>query len=329
MNKQVFYRIHAYFSLAFFIPFTIVCLTGCILVYKDEINRILTPQITRISNGERQAGMNFDELKEIIKSRYEKYDIKGWNIDKNPEITDKIWLAKQDDKEWRYLHIDAFSGEIKTRLLEINYGFIGLALEIHANLLMGRNGKIFVGIVGVSSLIICITGFMIYRNFWTNLFRLRLVKVAVFMSDIHKFIGVFSTAILLVISLSGAWWELSFLFLPKSAPHAIAEERIYDKDFSIDAIVKKAENDFAGFNLHYIAFPSSGGSNITLYGYKNDQNFLFNEYSSQITYAKNGELVHINDISEAGFKDKFLSTFPSRRQIPRNAYSTCCDYVPR
>ena len=40
-DKKIMYKIHTYISLIFCIPLVIVCFTGSVLVYKDEINNIL------------------------------------------------------------------------------------------------------------------------------------------------------------------------------------------------------------------------------------------------------------------------------------------------
>lgn len=311
ISKKMIYKIHAYISLIFFIPLIIICFSGSLLVYKDEIDHILIPQKIKTYGSSQKARLDFDILLNFVSKRHENSQIVGWHINKNTNTADKVWLVKHGEKEWNYLYIDAFSGEIKTEPNPLYSGVTGVILGIHANLLLGKNGKIFVGIIGILIFIISITGFAVYKNFWKNLFRLRFAKVAVFMSDIHKFIGVFSTPILLAISLTGAWWELRFLFLPKfDNSNFIINEQIYNKNLSVESIIKRAKSDLPGFKLHYIGFPAFNGANITLYGYKDGQSFLYDEYASQITYDKNsGELLYIKDIDNANFKEKFLSSF--------------------
>ena len=239
------YKIHTYISLIFCIPLVIACFTGSVLVYKDEINNILASAAVNISPSH-SVGQNlrlgFDELRRIISAKFPDYEIVGWNIDKNPQKSDKIWLIKHNDKEWEYIYLDAFSGEIKSGPTPHDSGFMGVLAELHENLLFEERGQIFVGIVGVIAFVIALSGFIVYRNFWKSLFKLRFAKLAVFMSDIHKFIGVFSTPIMLIIALSGAWWELGFLF---SKPFDTS-------DFTINAEIyyKKAveHEDFEAYN---------------------------------------------------------------------------------
>ena len=312
--KKLTYKIHTYISLIFCIPFIIVCLSGSLLVYKDEINNILASAAVNISPSHR-VGQNlrlgFDELRRIISAKFPDYEIVGWDIDKNPQKSDKIWLIKHNDKEWEYIYLDAFSGEIKSGPTPHDSGFIGVLAELHENLLFEERGQIFVGIVGVIAFVIALSGFIVYRNFWKSLFKLRFAKLAVFMSDIHKFIGVFSTPIMLIIALSGAWWELRFLFSkPFDTSEFTINAEIYNKNLSLDEIVRKAKTDLPNFELHYISLPFCNAADISLFGYKKGQNFLYNEYSSMLTYSRqNGSLLQVKDIDDANFEERFLATF--------------------
>lgn len=311
--KKLAYKIHTYISLIFCIPFIIVCLSGSLLVYKDEINDILSPDAVNVSlpSGQQNSRLGFDELRRIISAKFPDYEIVGWNIDKNLQKSDKIWLIKHNGKEWEYIYLDAFSGEIKSEPTPHDSGFMGVLVELHENLLFEERGQIFVGVVGVIAFVIAISGFIVYRNFWKNLFKLRFTRLAIFMSDIHKFIGVFSTPIMLIIALSGAWWELRFLFSkPFDTSEFTINSQIYNKNLSLDEIAQKAKTDLPNFELHYISLPFRNAADISLFGYKRGQNFLYNEYSSMLTYSRqNANLLQIKDIDEADITERFLATF--------------------
>ena len=40
---------HTYLSLLFFIPLAVVCFSGAILVYKNEINSLLAPNVVNVN----------------------------------------------------------------------------------------------------------------------------------------------------------------------------------------------------------------------------------------------------------------------------------------
>ena len=62
-DKKIMYKIHTYASLIFCIPLVVACFTGSVLVYKDEINNILTPGVIYVADGNDKKRIKFDELK--------------------------------------------------------------------------------------------------------------------------------------------------------------------------------------------------------------------------------------------------------------------------
>ena len=63
LDKKIMYKIHTYASLIFCIPLVIVCFTGSVLVYKDEINNILMPDTIYIADSDDKKRIKFDELR--------------------------------------------------------------------------------------------------------------------------------------------------------------------------------------------------------------------------------------------------------------------------
>ncbi|WP_462109715.1 PepSY-associated TM helix domain-containing protein [Campylobacter concisus] len=236
----------------------------------------------------------------------------GINIDANLKKCDKIWLIEHNDsqKEWRFIYFDAFSGKIKSELLAHDEGFFGVLTKLHESLFLGKSGHVILTLTAIFTFFICISGFVIYRKFWLTLLRLRVNRLNVFMSDIHKMIGIFSTPILLLICISGVWWEFQMARMPEFKNDFVIDAKIYNKSLSLDELVTRSKNDLAGFEPHFISLPFMQGANIRLFGYVKDQNFLHNEYSSILTYDKNsGELVSILDIKNANLSEEILSAF--------------------
>ena len=211
LNLKLFYKVHAYLSLLFFIPLVVVCFSGAILVYKDELNSLFHPNIVNVNlnKGNLSKRISLDELRDIVASELSGYEMVGINIDANPKKCDKIWLIEHNDskKEWKFIYFDAFNGKIKSEPLAHDEGFFGVLAHIHEELLLEKSGNVVLFLTAIFTFFICISGFVIYRKFWLTLLRLRVNGLNVFMNDIHKIIGIFCTPVLLLICISGAWWE--------------------------------------------------------------------------------------------------------------------------
>lgn len=59
ISKKMIYKIHAYISLIFFIPLVIICFSGSLLVYKDEIDHILIPQKIKTYGSSQKERLDF------------------------------------------------------------------------------------------------------------------------------------------------------------------------------------------------------------------------------------------------------------------------------
>jgi len=273
--------------------------------------------------------MKFSALQSEIKSKFKEYAIMGWSIAQDPLKTDKIRLSSQKLQKRIIIYLDAFSGEIKGAPMPRDEGFIGAINKLHAELFLGRGGRIFAGVVGLSALLIGISGFFIYKKFWQNLFSLRLDRAIYFMRGTHRLIGVASTPVMFAIAISGAWWELrAVTYKPLANPcGAVLQNFKTEQNSTVAASngavsMKTAQNlatldealariavKFKEFRSTYIAFPLCPGGAFTVYGFEAGQNPLQSPYASRITISDAGEILKADFINDADFSDKLQDGF--------------------
>lgn len=198
-----------------------------------------------------------------------------WSIAQDSLKTDKIRLSSQKLQKRIIIYLDAFSGEIKSAPMPRDEGFIGAINKLHAELFLGRGGRIFTGIVGLSALLIGISGFFIYKKFWQNLFSLRLDRAIYFMRGIHRLIGVASTPVMFAIAISGAWWELrAVTYKPLANPcGAVLQNFKTEQNATIAAALNATATSGTKIVLNAKTVPSVAGSiNTTATRIKTAQN---------------------------------------------------------
>ena len=153
LNLKLFYKVHAYLSLLSFIPLVVVCFSGAILVYKDELNSLFRPNIVNVNLNKENLSkrISFDELRDIVASELGGYEMVGINIDANPKKCDKIWLIEHNDskKEWKFIYFDAFNGKIKSEPLAHDEGFFGVLAHIHEELLLEKSGNVILFLTAI------------------------------------------------------------------------------------------------------------------------------------------------------------------------------------
>lgn len=330
--RKISRKFHLWLSLIFCIPLIIISISGSVLVYAEQINEVLLKDKvfrTQESIAKFPVRMKFSTLQSEIKSKFKEYAIMGWSIAQDPLKTDKIRLSSQKLQKRIIIYLDAFSGEIKGAPMPRDEGFIGAINKLHAELFLGRGGRIFAGVVGLSALLIGISGFFIYKKFWQNLFSLRLDRAIYFMRGTHRLIGVASTPVMFAIAISGAWWELrAVTYKPLANPcGAVLQNFKTERNSTVAASngavsMKTTQNlatldealariavKFKEFRSTYIAFPLCPGGAFTVYGFEAGQNPLQSPYASRITISDAGEILKADFINDADFSDKLQDGF--------------------
>ena len=330
--RKISRKFHLWLSLIFCIPLIIISISGSVLVYAEQINEVLLKDKvfrTQESIAKFPVRMKFSTLQSEINSKFKEYAIMGWSIAQDASKTDKIRLSSQKLQKRIIIYLDAFSGEIKGAPMPRDEGFIGTINKLHAELFLGRGGRIFTGIVGLSALLIGISGFFIYKKFWQNLFSLRLDRAIYFMRGTHRLIGVASTPVMFAIAISGAWWELrAVTYKPLANPcGAVLQNFKTERNSTVAASngaisMKTAQNlatldealariavKFKEFRSTYIAFPLCPGGAFTVYGFEAGQNPLQSPYASRITISDTGEILKADFINDADFSDKLQDGF--------------------
>lgn len=330
--RKISRKFHLWLSLIFCIPLIIISISGSVLVYAEQINEVsLKDKVfrTQESIAKFPVRMKFSILQSEINSKFKEYAIMGWSIAQDASKTDKIRLSSQKLQKQALIYLDAFSGEIKGAPMPRDEGFIGAINKLHAELFLGRGGRIFTGIVGLSALLIGISGFFIYKKFWQNLFSLRLDRAIYFMRGTHRLIGVASTPVMFAIAISGAWWELrAVTYKPLANPcGAVLQNFKTEQNSTVAASngavsMKTAQNlatldealariavKFKEFRSTYIAFPLCPGGAFTVYGFEAGQNPLQSPYASHITISNTGEILKADFINDADFSDKLQDGF--------------------
>lgn len=330
--RKISRKFHLWLSLIFCIPLIIISISGSVLVYAEQINEVLLKDKvfrTQESIAKFPVRMKFSTLQSEINSKFKEYAIMGWSIAQDASKTDKIRLSSQKLQKQALIYLDAFSGEIKSASIPRDEGFIGAINKLHAELFLGRGGRIFAGVVGLSALLIGISGFFIYKKFWQNLFSLRLDRAIYFMRGAHRLIGVASTPVMFAIAISGAWWELrAVTYKPLANPcGAVLQNFKTEQNSTVAASngavsMKTAQNlatldealariavKFKEFRSTYIAFPLCPGGAFTVYGFEAGQNPLQSPYASRITISDAGEILKADFINDADFSDKLQDGF--------------------
>jgi uncharacterized iron-regulated membrane protein len=219
MSIKTLFRWHLWIGLLSGIFLFLVGLTGAIAVFAEEIDWLVIPPLRAKWDPEGQRA-DPETIIANVKAAYPDARIGTMNFSNRPSFAHKVSVSVREDGRNRgvTVYVDPGTGIINGET-RFGGGYFGSVYQFirqsHVRLLMGRWGRVFVGVLGVTLTLSCITGIYIYRGWIKKMFQLRLKGgwgARPPWAEMHKFIGVWSLIFNIVIGLSGAVLGLENLY---------------------------------------------------------------------------------------------------------------------
>ena len=251
----------------------VVNLTGAIIVFRYEINRMTTPGTAYVApQGQR---LSLDELAARVQAARpgDKFRTVGWEAG-----PDAAWNFRTQSPEGHRIHtlINQYTGEITGRD-DYDRQWMQWFYDLHADLLAGDRGEFVNGFVGLATLILGLTGLIVWwpgASHW--LFGFRYAWRAGWKRqnyDLHKVIGFYSSLAVMIVAASGMTY--SFPVLSKRLVERVtgtkvmtdtprATTRWADRRAPMEAFIRAAEQSQPGAAAVQLNFPQKAGDPITV-----------------------------------------------------------------
>ena len=273
---RTWYAIHRWTSLVCTLNLLVLCLTGLLLIFHDDIDDLFGqghPE-TALAHNAGKPRPSVQSLVDVAQAMHAGQVAKSIffsdegliNLRVGPPGEPKLSIGKSTQ-------FDAATGERSSTVLgETVSGFI---LKLHVNLFLGLPGQLFMGAMGVIFVLSLVSGLILYAPFMRKLAfgLLRFGKTTrVVNADFHNLFGVVVMVWALVVGLTGTFLSFSPLIigvwqktelrhlintLPGPAPaHPVAVDR------AIDA----ARAAVPGKDIAYVFYPGTEYSTGRHYG---------------------------------------------------------------
>jgi len=209
IQRATLYNFHSWMGLITGFLMILIAVSGSIAVFNDEIEWLATPEIRA------DPAKELVSVDKITKSIRTDYDQSSFEIFFPPGNHWTYSAETTTEQGALNLLFDPGSGQITKVRPRGGYTW-SLSFwirQFHVRLLMGLWGRVFVGIFGVTLIISCITGLLVYRNWIKSMFQLRRGRrPRVFYMDLHKLIGFWSLIFNIMIGFTGAFLGLENLY---------------------------------------------------------------------------------------------------------------------
>jgi uncharacterized iron-regulated membrane protein len=308
------WKFHSLLGLFAGLGLVVIGLTGSLLVFHEEIEGLLDPELVRVEPA--PAGrLAAATLLASVNRHLPGHEVVGWLFrHEDPRHADVLYIRQHGSAEWLVATLNPYTGDILASPRAGTSTFTGWILELHYAFLADHVGMFIAGLFGLALCILGLTGVWLYRGFWKNLLTFRWGRSArILFSDIHKFIGITSVAFNLILGFTGAYWNFTHLlghWFEEHDDNAPAPAvRLYAEPLPLDALITDSARRIPGYEAAYLSLPHEAGGAFTFYGAV-PGNFLRGPYGSTVSYdAQTHAFQGAQDVRQAGVWANIVDAF--------------------
>ena len=213
--KKIFRKIHLWLSVPFGLIITLVCFSGAMLVFENEVNEWFRRDLYYVETV-KESPLPMDKLLEKVATTLpDSVSVTGVSISSDPRRAYQVSLSKPRRAS---LYVDQYTGEVKGK--SERSGFFMFMFRMHRWLLDSMNpgnegifwGKMIVGVSTLLLVFVLISGIVIWwprtRKALKNSLKITATKGwRRFWYDLHVAGGMYALIFLLAMALTGLTWS--------------------------------------------------------------------------------------------------------------------------
>lgn len=213
--KKIFRKIHLWLSVPFGLIITLVCFSGAMLVFENEVNEWFRRDLYYVETV-KESPLSMDKLLEKVATTLpDSVAVTGVSISSDPGRAYQVSLSKPRRAS---LYVDQYTGEVKGK--SERSGFFMFMFRMHRWLLDSMNpgnegifwGKMIVGVSTLLLVFVLISGIVIWwprtRKALKNSLKITATKGwRRFWYDLHVAGGMYALIFLLAMALTGLTWS--------------------------------------------------------------------------------------------------------------------------
>jgi uncharacterized iron-regulated membrane protein len=305
--RSLFFHIHRWLGLTVGILLCIAGLTGSILVFWHEIDHLVLAQRFG-SLTPTGAPSAIAAIVETVKAAYASRNLILDSIAMPENAHQPYEVAFEDSAEhFLQVFVNPYTGQIMgDRQWETSWA--GIIYELHYKLLAGETGTLIMGIVALLTLILSITGIVLWPG-WRKLaagfsIKWQHVHIKRINFDIHKVAGIITAIFLALTGFTGFAWNVpqakvteaihAVTFTPQPAD-PVSKPIPGKQPLPIAELMQRADAAFPNVTTTYIEFPKKPEDVFTV-GKRQPQesdkygntSIMLDQFSGQVVQLQDG-----------------------------------------
>lgn len=299
--RRVIFNFHLYTGLAAGLFLVLSGFTGSIIVFREEIEALMHPELMQVESGDKRASLQ--TVLDTVKRAYPHDKLLSVRMPLTPQQT---YLLKMNDAHDLFVYVDPYSGKILGAHKQ-GETFMGWLALVHTELLFGERGKTLLGVSALLLMCMSITGLILWWPRNGNIsrgFKIKwraLTKKLVF--DIHRAFGIYALLFLLIIAFTGVSLVfnksvaqlLNFMTASPSRPvPPVSDPAEALAGPSLDDLLSKADHILPA-PITWVNLPQTPEAPLVVRKklpeelHPNGRSFVyFDQYTGEVLYVENG-----------------------------------------
>lgn len=250
--RRLAFQVHLWIGIAAALYMLVICVSGSVLVYRNELYRAFSPVPVVVSGS--GTPLAAAELTRAARQAYPDHEVTDIHTGKTANHAIEITLTRGDDSMRRLLH--PFTGADLGNPVPVGYRVTTWLLDLHDNLLTGDTGRTVNGVGALAMTMLALTGAVIWwpgiGNWRRSVFPDRRSNWKRFNWSLHSALGFWGFAFVLLWGITGLYLSFPDLF-------ATVLDRLepFDPASTDDRLVDRIQ-----YWLAYLHFGRLGGRGI-------------------------------------------------------------------
>jgi uncharacterized iron-regulated membrane protein len=308
-RTRLLFKIHSYTGLITGIALLLVGISGSILVFSRDLDRMIYRDIQEVkAEGSR---LSLDSGYAIMLAKFP--EMNYITYDGLPQETNSAYqfFMMKDGVHFKAF-LNPYTGEILHHGKRYDYWMDWLLL-FHYTFTIHIWGEFAAAILSLTLILSIVTGAIVYRKYILKVF---LFKVPLkrrnwrtTSSGLHRIVGVWSLVFHVIIAVT-AFWLLRHTFSKSHfETRPVVAVNAPAINFSIDTVLSEISTKFPAFRPQFLTLPEAEGIPAYFYGHSNGVSFFYANYYDEIRY--DGKILTSSFLNQKSAADKFeLMMYP-------------------
>ncbi|MDR8391193.1 PepSY domain-containing protein [Aliifodinibius sp. S!AR15-10] len=309
ISNKLLYKIHGWLGLNLGLLLFIICFSGTFAVFSSEVDWLINPDM-RVAPQDKP--IQWEQMYKSVQDAFP--DGNNLGIYKETYASSgkrftSVAYVSIPNGQIRKVYLNPYTGQIQgdTSFFNTQRFF----RSFHRRFFDGNRGIFIVTLSSFFLLFSSVTGFLFYKGWLKNLFKLRLKNgLKALWSDTHKLLGIWSLIFALLIALTGVFYFAELLIqgtdngevlLPDSpTPITETEQATFGPTpelLPVSTYIHNAKKAFPGLDIQSLRVPTAPGEYVYIDGQAGNP-FTRDRANKVYLHPFTGEVVHVQQSSD-------------------------------